>query len=96
MSKLNAFSYLFFFIAIIILVIVYFFEYILGSPNYFYTHFLEWTLLGIILFPIIGVMLGLSGEKGNLRLMAIALNTLFFIAFAPLALWKLWITFYGW
>lgn len=96
MSKLNAFSYLFFFIAIIILVIVYVFEYILGSPSYFYTYFLEWTLLGIVIIPIIGIVLGLSGKKGNLRLVAIALNIFFFIAFAPLALWKLWFTFYGW
>ncbi|TWT26033.1 hypothetical protein [Planomicrobium sp. CPCC 101110] len=96
MSKPNAFSYVFFFIGITALIAFYIFEYIFGSPDYFYTHFHQGILMLIVVMPIFGFGLALYGARGNLRLIGIALNAIFLVAFAPLALFKLWITSFGW
>lgn len=97
MGKRNAFSYLVFFIALVAQIIDYLIEYVIKSidQNYYYDHFLQWTLLLIVGGPIIGIVLALYAKRGNHRWIAIALNVSILIAFGPLALLNLWIMTFG-
>lgn len=91
MDKFNAFSYLFFFIAVITQIT----DIIFSSSNYYYNHFLQLILIVLVISPLIGIILGFFGEKGNYRLGAIALNAVFFVAISLLALLNLWIMTFG-
>lgn len=91
MGKLITLSYLFFFIALITQII----DFGFSSSDYYYDHYLQLTLFVLAVSPIIGVILGIFGKKGNHRLIAIASNALFFAAVAPLALLNFWIMTFG-
>ncbi|MGK7377592.1 hypothetical protein ACSFXN_07095 [Planococcus sp. 1R117A] len=91
MSKLITFSYVFFFIALTTQII----DFKMGGSDYYYHHFLQLALLVIVGCPIIGIVLGLYGKRGNLRLITLALNAVFFITCAPLAVLNLWIMTFG-
>jgi hypothetical protein len=90
-GKLNTFSYLFLFIAVITQII----EFLLPSSVFYYNQYLKFTLLIVIVSPIIGIILGLFGKRGNHKLIAIALNAVFFVSFSLLALLNLWIITFG-
>ena len=91
MGKLNTFSYLFFLIAVTTQIT----DYILPPSVFYYNHYLKFTLIIIIVSPIIGIILGLFGKRGNYRLIAIALNVVFFVSFSLLALLNFWIITFG-
>ena len=91
MGKLNISSYLFLFIAVTTQVI----DFIYSSSLFYYEHYLKFTLLIVIISPIIGIILGLLGEKGNHKMIAVAFNIGFFISFSLLALLNFWIITFG-
>jgi ABC-type proline/glycine betaine transport system permease subunit len=94
MGKLNAFSYLFFFLALLTQVNDYVVEYLIEAPEY-WIHHLQLTLLIIAGSPVLGIVFGWYGKRGNHRRIAIALNAGFFLAFGLLALLNFWITTFG-
>ncbi|PGZ02054.1 hypothetical protein COE30_23880, partial [Bacillus cereus] len=80
-------SYLFFSIAVIAVIIEYLF-----IPS----HYLKCILMAEILFPILGIILGAFilgafGKSGIQKIIAIILNSLYFILFSSLALLNVWI-----
>lgn len=75
MGKINIFSYLFLFIAVITQII----DFIFSASVFYYNHYLKFTLLIVIVSPMIGIILGLFGKRGYYNLFAIALNFLFFV-----------------
>lgn len=97
MGKLNALSFLLFFIALALQII----DAVLENGNtsidfnYFYDHFLQWMLFVIVGGPVIGVILAIFAKKGNPRLIAITANAIFFVIVAPLGLLYLWIMTFG-
>jgi len=91
MGKLNTFSYLFLFLAVITQIS----DFIFSSSVFYYNHYLNFTLLIVIVSPIIGIILGSFGKRGNYKLIAIVLNVGFFISFSLLALLNLWIITFG-
>ncbi|EEL72719.1 hypothetical protein bcere0026_2480 [Bacillus mycoides] len=48
-----------------------------------------------IIFPILGIILGAFGKSGVQKIIAIILNSLYFILFSSLALLNLWILTFG-
>ncbi len=48
-----------------------------------------------ILFPILGIILGAFGKSGIQKIIAIILNSLYFIPFSSLALLNVWIITFG-
>ncbi|MDN3451811.1 MAG: hypothetical protein WBF39_05920 [Planococcus donghaensis] len=97
MGKLNALSFLFFFIALTMQIIDAVLEYgnVSIDFNYYYDHFLQWVLLAIVGGPGTGFILAIFGKKGNPRLIAITANAIFFVIVAPLGLLNLWIMTFG-
>ncbi|MDM5237315.1 hypothetical protein QUF83_14410 [Bacillus cereus] len=79
-------SYLFFSIAVIAVIIEYLF-----IPS----HYLKCILMAEILFPILGIILGAFGKSGIQKIIAIILNSLYFILFSSLALLNVWIMTFG-
>ena len=90
-GKLNIFSYLFLFIAVTAKVI----DFIFSSSVFYYDHYLQFTLLIVIISPTIGIVLAILGKRGYYNMMAIAFNVGFFISFSLLALLNLWIITFG-
>ena len=90
-GKLNTISYLFLFIAVIAKII----DFIFFSSAFYYNHYLYFTLLIVGVCPIIGFFLGLFGKRGNHKLIAIALNVVFFVSFSLLALLNLFVFTFG-
>ena len=95
MGKLNIFSYLFFFIAVIIQIIDFIFSSSELNREFYYNNFLQLTLLVLIVSPIIGIILGSFGKRGKHKLIAIALNALFFVSISLLAILNFWIITFG-
>ena len=91
MGKLNTFSYLFLFLAVITQIS----DFIFSSSVFYYNHYLNFTLLIVIVSPITGIILSSFGKKGNYRLIAILLNVGFFVSFSLLALLNFWILTFG-
>ncbi len=83
--------YLFFSIAVIAVII----EYLFISSHFFYSHYLKYTLIIEIIFPILGIILGAFGKSGVQKIIAIILNSLYFMLFSSLALLNLWILTFG-
>ncbi|WP_144511604.1 hypothetical protein [Bacillus thuringiensis] len=84
-------SYLFFSIAVIAVII----EYLFIPSHYFYSHYLKCIFMAEILFPILGIILGAFGKSGIQKIIAIILNSLYFILFSSLALLNVWIMTFG-
>ncbi|PGM61505.1 hypothetical protein CN947_13925, partial [Bacillus cereus] len=80
-------SYLFFSIAVIVVII----EYLFISSHFFYSHYFKYILAPKIMCPILGIILGAFGKPGVQKIIAIILNSLYFILFSSLALLNLWI-----
>ncbi|MED0981939.1 hypothetical protein [Bacillus paramycoides] len=84
-------SYLFFSIAVIVVII----EYLFISSHFFYSHYFKYILVIEIMCPILGIILGAFGKPGVQKIIAIILNSLYFILFSSLALLNLWISTFG-
>ncbi|MGE7634943.1 hypothetical protein ACQKMZ_22230 [Bacillus paramycoides] len=84
-------SYLFFSIAVIAVMI----EYLFISSHFFYSHYFKYILVIEIMCPILGIILGAFGKPGVQKIIAIILNSLYFILFSSLALLHLWILTFG-
>ncbi|EJR56341.1 hypothetical protein IIO_05434 [Bacillus cereus VD115] len=84
-------SYLFFSITVIAVMI----EYLFISSHFFYSHFLKYILIIEIMFPILSIILGAVGKSGTQKIIAIILNSLYFILFSSLAVLNLWIMTFG-
>ncbi|MED1568448.1 hypothetical protein [Bacillus paramycoides] len=84
-------SYLFFSIAVIVVII----EYLFISSHFFYSHYFKYILVIEIMCPILGIILGVFGKPGVQKIIAIILNSLYFILFSSLALLNLWILTFG-
>ncbi|WP_312470540.1 hypothetical protein [Neobacillus sp.] len=91
MGKLNALSYLFFSIAVIAKII----ESTFITSHFFYSHYLNFTLLIVIVSPFVGIILASFGKGKKTKWIAIALNGIFLFLFSPLALLNLWIINFG-
>ncbi|HFK1663539.1 hypothetical protein [Bacillus cereus] len=79
-------SYLFFSIAVISVIIKYLF---------IASHYLKYILMIEIMCPILSITLVTLGKSGTLKVIAIILNSLYFILFSSLALLNLWIITFG-
>ena len=79
-------SYLFFSIAVISVIIKYLF---------IASHYLKYILMIEIMCPILSITLVALGKSGTLKVIAIILNSLYFILFSSLALLNLWIIAFG-
>ncbi|MGU7369960.1 hypothetical protein [Bacillus cereus] len=79
-------SYLFFSIAVISVIIKYLF---------IASHYLKYILMIEIICPILSITLVALGKSGTLKVIAIILNSLYFILFSSLALLNLWIITFG-
>ncbi|AHX16626.1 hypothetical protein ORM92_28705 [Bacillus cereus] len=79
-------SYLFFSIAVISVIIKYLF---------IASHYLKYILMIEIMCPILSITLVALGKSGTLKVIAIILNSLYFILFSSLALLNLWIITFG-
>ncbi|MEM5663497.1 MULTISPECIES: hypothetical protein [Bacillus cereus group] len=84
-------SYLFFSIAVIAVMI----EYLFISSYFFYSHFLKYILIIEIMFPVLKYYFRAVGKSGTQKIIAIILNSLYFILFSFLALLNLWIMTFG-
>ncbi|ARC30163.1 hypothetical protein COM24_19005 [Bacillus toyonensis] len=84
-------SYLFFSIAVIAIMI----EYLFISSHFFYSHFLKYILIIEIMFPVLKYYFRAVGKSGTPKIIAIILNSLYFILFSFLALLNLWIMTFG-
>ncbi|MGQ4670498.1 hypothetical protein COL64_10115 [Bacillus toyonensis] len=84
-------SYLFFSIAVIAIMI----EYLFISSHFFYSHFLKYILIIEIMFPVLKYYFRAVGKSGTQKIIAIILNSLYFILFSFLALLNLWIMTFG-
>ncbi|MEN8648085.1 hypothetical protein ACS2MN_23795 [Bacillus cereus group sp. BceL062] len=84
-------SYLFFSIAVIAIMI----EYLFISSHFFYSHFLKYILIIEIMFPVLKYYFRTVGKSGTQKIIAIILNSLYFILFSFLALLNLWIMTFG-
>ncbi|MCU4769254.1 hypothetical protein OCF65_11260 [Bacillus toyonensis] len=84
-------SYLFFSIAVIAVMI----EYLFISSHFFYSHFLKYILIIEIMFPVLKYYFRAVGKSGTQKIIAIILNSLYFILFSFLALLNLWIMTFG-
>lgn len=91
MGKFNLLSYLFLFIAIATQLL----DYILAPSLFYYNNYVQFTLFIIGVSPIIGMILGLFGKKGDYKKFAIGLNIVFFVVFSLLALLNFWIITFG-
>lgn len=91
MGKLNTLSYLFLSIAVVAKII----DSTFIASHFFYYHYLKFTLLIVIVCPIVGIILGALGKSGTPKLLAIVLNVVFFVLFSLLALLNLWILTFG-
>ncbi|HFR4151607.1 MULTISPECIES: hypothetical protein [Bacillus cereus group] len=79
-------SYLFFSIAVISVIIKYLF---------IASHYLKYILMIEIMCPILSITLVALGKSGTPKVIAIILNSLYFILFSSLALLNLWIIAFG-
>ena len=79
-------SYLFFSIAVISVIIKYLF---------IASHYLKYILMIVIMCPILSITLVALGKSGTQKVIAIILNSLYFILFSSLALLNLWIIAFG-
>ncbi|PEF49922.1 hypothetical protein COK25_29615 [Bacillus cereus] len=79
-------SYLFFSIAVISVIIKYLF---------IASHYLKYILMIEIMCPILSITLVALGKSGTQKIIAIILNSLYFILFSSLALLNLWIIAFG-
>ncbi|MEW4216481.1 hypothetical protein Q0N59_20845 [Bacillus thuringiensis] len=79
-------SYLFFSIAVISVIIKYLF---------IASYYLKYILMIEIMCPILSITLVALGKSGTLKVIAIILNSLYFILFSSLALLNLWIITFG-
>ncbi|HFJ9296179.1 TPA: hypothetical protein ACTZ5H_003485, partial [Bacillus cereus] len=79
-------SYLFFSIAVISVIIKYLF---------IASHYLKYILMIVIICPILSITLVALGKSGTQKIIAIILNSLYFILFSSLALLNLWIIAFG-
>ncbi|HFK1481623.1 hypothetical protein COD78_18045 [Bacillus cereus] len=79
-------SYLFFSIAVISVIIKYLF---------IASHYLKYILMIVIICPILSITLATLGKSGTQKIIAIILNSLYFILFSSLALLNLWIIAFG-
>ncbi|PEI86950.1 hypothetical protein [Bacillus toyonensis] len=84
-------SYLFFSIAVIAIMI----EYLFISSHFFYSHFFKYILIIEIMFPVLKYYFRAVGKSGTQKIIAIILNSLYFILFSFLALLNLWIMTFG-
>ncbi|PEL00170.1 hypothetical protein COL24_12645 [Bacillus toyonensis] len=84
-------SYLFFSIAVIAIMI----EYLFISSHFFYSHFLKYILIIEIMFPVLKYYFRAVGKSETPKIIAIILNSLYFILFSFLALLNLWIMTFG-
>ncbi|MFJ8356440.1 hypothetical protein [Bacillus paramycoides] len=84
-------SYLCFSIAIIAVII----EYLFISSHFFHSHYFKYILMIEIMFPILGIILGAFGKSRAQKIIAIILNSLYFILFSSLASFNLWILTFG-
>ncbi|PAW43612.1 hypothetical protein CKQ69_31395 [Bacillus toyonensis] len=73
-------SYLFFSIAVIVVIIEYLF---------IASHYLKYILMIEIMCPILSITLAALGKSGTQKIIAIILNSLYFILFSSLALLNL-------
>ncbi|PDZ38481.1 hypothetical protein CN520_16295 [Bacillus cereus] len=79
-------SYLFFSIAVISVIIKYLF---------IASHYLKYILMIEIICPILSITLVALGKSETQKVIAIILNSLYFILFSSLALLNLWIIAFG-
>ncbi|OUB88033.1 hypothetical protein BK784_29485 [Bacillus thuringiensis serovar medellin] len=79
-------SYLFFSIAVISVIIKYLF---------IASHYLKYILMIEIMCPILSITLVALRKSGTPKVIAIILNSLYFILFSSLALLNLWIIAFG-
>ncbi|ANV69012.1 hypothetical protein BCM43_26935 [Bacillus thuringiensis] len=79
-------SYLCFSIAVISVIIKYLF---------IASHYLKYILMIVIICPILSITLVALGKSGTQKIIAIILNSLYFILFSSLALLNLWIIAFG-
>ena len=79
-------SYLFFSIAVIVVIIEYLF---------IASHYLKYILMIEIMCPILSITLAALGKSGTQKIIAIILNSLYFILFSSLGLLNLWILTFG-
>ncbi|PGU09446.1 hypothetical protein COD21_18660 [Bacillus cereus] len=84
-------SYLFFSIAVIAVII----EYLFIASYFFYSYYLKYILMIEIMCPILGIILAIFGKSGPQKIIAIILNSLYFMLFSSLALLNLWIITFG-
>lgn len=93
MGKLNTLSYVFFSIAVIAKII----ETAFRTSDFFSSHYLNFTLLIVIVSPFVGIILAPFGKGRNPKwiAIAIALNSIFLFLVSPLALLNLWIINFG-
>ncbi|MCM3745529.1 hypothetical protein M3193_15485 [Sporosarcina luteola] len=95
MSKRIIFSYAFFFIAVTTQIIDLIFSSSELNREYYYNNLLQFALLVLIVSPITGIVLGLFAKRGKHKLIAIALNAIFFVSISLVALVNLWIITFG-
>ncbi|MEW4235687.1 hypothetical protein Q0N71_20735 [Bacillus thuringiensis] len=79
-------SYLFFSIAVISVIIKYLF---------IASHYLKYILMIEIMCPILSITLVALRKSGTPKVIAIILNSLYFILFSSLALLNLWVIAFG-
>ncbi|PFX65078.1 hypothetical protein, partial [Bacillus toyonensis] len=65
------------------------------SSHFFYSHFLKYILIIEIKFPVLKYYFRAVGKSGTQKIIAIILNSLYFILFSFLALLNLWIMTFG-
>ncbi|KQL52301.1 hypothetical protein AN964_01240 [Heyndrickxia shackletonii] len=92
-KRLIALSYLFFSISVMAKMV----ESLFSSSHYFYYHYLNLTLIIVMIFPLIGFILACLGDGGKAkrRAIAIILNGICIFLFLPLALLNFWIINFG-
>ncbi|MDA2384937.1 hypothetical protein PDN41_24980 [Bacillus cereus] len=59
------------------------------------SHYLKYILMIEIMCPILSITLATLGKSGTQKIIAIILNSLYFILFSSLALLNLWILTFG-
>ncbi|WP_142318378.1 hypothetical protein, partial [Bacillus cereus] len=59
------------------------------------SHYLKYILMIVIICPILSITLVALGKSGTQKIIAIILNSLYFILFSSLALLNLWIIAFG-
>ncbi|PFU46934.1 hypothetical protein COK86_02260 [Bacillus cereus] len=70
-------------------------EYLFITSHFFYSHYVKYILMIEILCPILGITLASFRKSGTQKIIAIILNSLYFILFSSLAPFNLWILTFG-